>query len=117
MRRTLNLKDLIGAIGLQNNQIQMHLYTRTGEDVPISDGDNVISEEQMGGIKDVVETDDYIALPTSFEIHGSGASRRFKDPIRWRGIQDLWYAFRDKAYEEIAIAYTCEINRDSYHQE
>ncbi len=71
---------------------------------------------------------DYLALPGKFEIddyaimkafssnrensderdqllsaiRGAGAFRYFKDTIHRLGVADEWYAFKDKAYEEIA---------------
>jgi hypothetical protein len=38
-------------------------------------------------------------------IHGRGAFRHFKDTIHPLGIADDWYQFRDRAFEEIAIAW------------
>ena len=37
-----------------------------------------------------------------YQIHGSGAFRRFKDMIHRRGIAEEWYRFRQVALEEIA---------------
>jgi hypothetical protein len=48
-------------------------------------GSNAISTELLG------------------KIHGSGDFRRFKDTIYRRGIEDQWFPFRQKAFEEIAI--------------
>lgn len=78
---------------------------------------------------EVFEKHQMVALPSPFEIHeykvmqdfcysvedvemseellyqisGAGAFRRFKDAIHRMGIADDWYAFKQKAYEEIAI--------------
>lgn len=79
---------------------------------------------------DVVEIfDDYIELPTKYEINeyemmedfcdaldnqrhrdslrnairGKGAFRRFKDQVNDLGIEKNWYAFRDERYKQIAI--------------
>lgn len=73
--------------------------------------------------------DDYLKLPTKFDIHeyeimerfglsipnekisdallrkirGSGAFRRFRDTIYQYGIEEDWFKFKDEAYKEIAI--------------
>jgi hypothetical protein len=40
------------------------------------------------------------------EIHGSEPSPGSKGPIRRRIMQDLWHAFRDKAYEATRMRIT-----------
>jgi hypothetical protein len=75
--------------------------------------------------------DDYLKLPSKFDIHeyeimerfglsipnekisdilisrirGSGAFRRFRDTIYQYGIEEDWFRFRDDAYKEIAISW------------
>jgi len=82
---------------------------------------------------------DYIALPDRFEIdeyrmmerfasgvtdaaasarlgraiQGRGAFRYFKDSVHDLGLTEEWYAYRDRQYEEIAIAW-CEANGMEY---
>ncbi len=79
----------------------------------------------------VLSSDDYLELPSKFDIHeykimerfclsvsdekisnvllskirGSGAFRRFKDAIYRYGIEDEWFKYRDEAYKEIAISW------------
>lgn len=79
--------------------------------------------------------DDYIPLPSSFDIHeyhimerfclsitddklrdtmsgsirGRGAFRRFKDNMRRYNIEEDWYKYRDEALKQIAIEW-CEEN-------
>jgi Uncharacterised protein family (UPF0158) len=79
--------------------------------------------------REVAESDDYIQLPDNFEIHdweimenfcrsfrkadvrddlldlirGRGAFGRFNAAIRRLGIENDWYDFRYKAYEQIAL--------------
>lgn len=82
-------------------------------------------------IREVLESEDFIPLPSKFDIHewsimdrfaqsltdeatsdeldaalhGSGAFRRFKDAVRRLGLEDKWYRFRETALEEIAIEF------------
>ena len=49
-------------------------------------------------------------------IHGKGAFRRFKDSLRYHGIEQDWYDYRNSAYRVIAIEW-CESNRFAYFEE
>ncbi len=75
--------------------------------------------------------DDYLKLPSKFDVHeyeimerfslsipnekisdtllskirGSGAFHRFRDTIYQYGIQEDWFKYRDEAYKEIAISW------------
>ena len=81
--------------------------------------------------KDVLDSADYLPLPSRFDLHeyaimerfcyaiedeevsqdllnrirGSGAFRRFKDAIHRHGIAGEWYRFRQAALEETAVAW------------
>lgn len=46
-------------------------------------------------------------------IQGRGAFRYFKDSIHDLGLAQDWYAYRDRRYEEIAIAW-CEAKGIEY---
>ena len=35
-------------------------------------------------------------------IHGSGAFRHFKDAIQRLGLEDVWYQYREAAFEQVA---------------
>jgi hypothetical protein len=89
--------------------------------------------------REVLESDDFLALPNKFDIHEysimedfcfsladdkikgrlldkircSGAFRRFKDAIQINGIEKDWYIFRQEAFEKIAIDWL-EDNKISY---
>jgi hypothetical protein len=81
--------------------------------------------------REVLASEDFIPLPSKFEIHewsimerfaqsltdagasdeldaaihGRGAFWRFKDALHRLGITEDWYRFRDSALEEIAIEF------------
>ena len=87
------------------------------------------AREEVLKAKEVMDSDDYIGLPDSYEINeygimedfcyslkderlkedllydikGRGAFRRFKDSIHRRGIEKDWYQYRDGRLEEIII--------------
>jgi hypothetical protein len=89
-----------------------------------------------------LESEDFLALPGKFEIHeysimerfclgvedseardallqairGRGAFRFFKAVIHERGIAEAWYAFRQRALEEIAVEWL-EANGVAYSRD
>ena len=81
--------------------------------------------------KEVINSDDYLPLPSKFEIHeyniieefcysvvddkirGRGAFSRFKNAIRMNRIEEEWYRFRQEELEKIAIDWL-EANQISY---
>lgn len=46
-------------------------------------------------------------------LHGKGAFRRFRETLRYHGMQQRWYAFLADAYRQIAISW-CEENGLQY---
>jgi len=80
-------------------------------------------------MREALESDDFLALPSKFGIHehrimerfslgvedvrvretllqairGRGAFRRFKEVIHERGVTEVWYAYRQQALEDIAV--------------
>ncbi len=92
--------------------------------------------------RDILDTDHYIKLPSPYEIHeyrlmeqfchtladdalsdtlsqtlkGRGAFRRFKDHISRYGLEQAWYAYRENALKEIAIAW-CLRNEIAYQRD
>ncbi len=136
------LATVVDALEVVGDEFSTYLNKRTGEIVHISDEEvSWIEEnrsleelpdwqrEMVALANEVAEKDDYLELPTQFDIHeyeimrnfcytvsdekisdalfasirGRGAFRRFKDTLIRYGIRDDWFAFRAKALEEIAI--------------
>jgi len=90
---------------------------------------NMGTGELIRKTQEVLNSDEYIALPDKFEIHeyaimerfcysiedkqrsdellsqiqGRGAFGRFKDVVHRHGIAEDWYRFRHEALEEIAV--------------
>ena len=99
------------------------------------DEDSVDPEELADARGILASFDDYLALPDRFEIdeyrmmedfamglddslqrdeaqaslRGAKAFRRFKDTIHRFGLSDNWYAYRERAYTEVARTW-CEAN-------
>ena len=152
MAVTVKLKDIIEGMEFQSDEGSSHLNTTTGEVVYITDEEVRAAEDEtpldqfpewqhevIRLAKEFIESDDYLELPTKFDIHeyrimerfclsvddddmrdnlcnairGRGAFRRFKDRIHEYGIADDWYTYRDEALRKIAIDW-CEGNGIQY---
>ena len=87
----------------------------------------VLAGEDYIALPDRVEIDEYrmmerfassVADPAARArlqraIEGRGAFRYFKDSIHDLGLAEEWYSYRDRGYEEIAIAW-CEAHGIDY---
>ena len=148
----VKLKDITEGLEFQSDEGSSHLNTTTGEVVYITDEAFRAAEEEepldqfpdwmhdmLRDAKGILETDQYLALPTQYDIHeysimerfcrsiedddinddlcnairGRGAFGRFKNRIHEHGLADDWYNYRDDALREIAIAW-CEDNGIQY---
>ena len=102
-----------------------------GDDLIVGEVSDLQTEYYEEVKKVLLSDPDYLKLPSRFDIHeygimerfylsvpdgkasdvllrkirGSGAFRRFKDTIYQYGIENDWFAYRDDAYKEIAIAW------------
>lgn len=150
MNVSVKLKRLIDEMDGQMDEYSTYFNTKTGDFVLVSDEAFRIAEEdedeESTGFMDVEEDevqlavdilenpDDYIELPSKYDIHeydimerfcmsveneknrkilliaikGSGAFRRFKEMVRELGMEDQWYRFKDEAYREKAIEWCNE---------
>lgn len=144
----VKLRAIIDAMEMQSDTMSHYLNKKTGEVILISEEEMEAAESdepieefpewQRENIKtacEIIETDDYIPLPSQFDIHeyeimerfcllvkdkessdilydsikGRGAFRRFKDKIFQYGIEQDWYQYRNTAYRKIARQW-CEDN-------
>jgi hypothetical protein len=135
------LRDVALEMDVLNEEWTAYLNRRTGELITVTDeearaveaGDESedVPEWQrdlLPKIREVLESDEYLALPGKLEIHeyaimerfcagvenaalrdellgairGRGAFGRFKDLIRGRGIVEAWHRYRERALEAIA---------------
>jgi len=146
----VKLDDIIEGLEFQSDESSSFLNTKTGEVILMTDyamraaEDDEPLEEVPDWEQDLVaiageilaETDQYIQLPTKYDIDeysimekfcmslnnqkisdilcdlisGSGAFRRFKDAIYKYGVEDEWYKYRNNAIKEIAIEWCREHN-------
>lgn len=141
MAARVRLRDVVEAMDLPNQDWQSYLNPETGEILTVTDEDRDLVEdgenlddlpawqrETLPKAREALESDRFLLLPGSFEVHewsimerfgqgrpsarqrdelldslhGRGAFRMFKSAIRRLGIEEEWYRFRGSAFEEIA---------------
>ena len=142
MNIVVSLQHVVDALDMQGDELHAYLNKVTGELITVTtealsaieEGEEWDDEPQwqqdvLEDARQVFASDDYLPLPSKFDIHeysimeefcnslekprlrdemtsrirGSGAFRRFKDGIHYHGIQEDWYRFRQQALEAIAI--------------
>jgi len=147
MSKPVSLQSVIDGMEMQFAESTSYLNKKTGEVISVTDEELRAAEnedpldnfpewqqEAIQVAQDVFENfDNYIELPSQYDIHeyaimerfclsieyeriseellsairGSGAFRRFKDAIHRLKVAEAWYRFRDQAYRQIAIDW-CE---------
>jgi Uncharacterised protein family (UPF0158) len=152
MATPVKLQDIVDELSFIPDEASSYLNTKTGEVVSVTHEELRAAENeepledfpawQHDAIRiagEILETDDYLPLPTKFDIHeyrimerfcrsvedddmrddlsnairGRGAFRYFKDRMHAYGIAEEWYRYRDAALREIAIVW-CEENGIQY---
>jgi len=155
MDKPVKLEDIIDGIEMQTDESSSYLNIKTGEVVIISDEESSAAEEDkpidsfpewqhelINKAKEILQSNDYISLPSKFQVHeyrimekfclsitddqirdilyysikGSGAFQRFKNNIYKYNLEEEWYKFRDEAIKRIAIEW-CEDNGINYTEE
>lgn len=138
----VSLRDVVGEMEALSDQHTAYINRKTGELFTVSDEERSLAEDEelpadvpdwqreiLPKIREVLGSEDFIPLPSKFEIHEwsimqdfcrslqdpdqkarlldaihrKGAFRRFEDMIHRMGIADDWYRYRTEALEEIAI--------------
>ena len=140
--KPVSLKSVVNEMDVISDDVTAYINKKTGELSAVSEEEaNIIEagneddefipewqKEILPKVREVLESDDFVALPDQFEIHeysimeryclslsdeglqdellrairGSGAFRRFKDAIHRKEIQDDWYRFRCEVFKSIA---------------
>ena len=140
------LRDLIDGLDLQDSESMSYVNSRTGQIVTLSEEDMRYSDDDYplddmpewmqdtaSLVKDVLESGDYLELPSQWDIdeyrimedfcqtqtsgdtqrkllmaiEGKGAFRRFKDRAFDFGVIDQWYRYKERRLGEVAIEW-CE---------
>ncbi len=154
MTTKVSLIEVVDALEIATDEVSSFVSKRTGQVVTLSheamhlaeeDSKDDLpdwQEEELRLARDVLESTDWLGLPSKFEvheweimnrfgqslsvpaqreevldaIHGGGAFRQFKSTIRRLRLEDTWFAFRSSAFEDIARSWLSEhgfeINED-----
>jgi hypothetical protein len=145
MTIVISLRDFINGMQMVSNEVRAYLCKATGEIIPVTYDDFDVVEEGDGDwseddtwkqefyekVEKIGSSDEYLELPSQYDIHeyaimerfclsisdekisdlflykihGSGAFRRFKELLYRYEIEKDWFSFRDEAYKEIAICW------------
>ena len=144
MAAIVSLRDVIEEMELSSDEATAYINRKTGELITITNEMFTMAEdpdeaaeaaewqkEFLPKAREVAASEDFIPLPSKFDIHewsimerfarsitdaavsdeldaavhGRGAFRRFKDAVHRLEIADEWYRFRDAALEEIAVEF------------
>jgi len=142
MKVIVSIKDVVDEMDVLSEERSSFLNLNTGELVTLSTEELSAAEEDanideypewqqemINKAKEVISADEYLPLPSKYDINeynimeefclsimddeikellldnirGRGAFRRFKDAINMIGIKEEWYRFRQGALEKIAI--------------
>ena len=129
------LKQVIQAIEEASEVFTSFWDTKTGKTVYLADPLMVGMTEEDKALAAAIEDmpDRFLRFPTKYEIHqyrimedfvdqlspgkaqeelvhairGKGAFRRFKQSVRYHGLEQRWYDYLAEAYRELAIRW-CE---------
>jgi hypothetical protein len=141
MSTTIPLKSIVEAFELLDDEVRCYLNPDTGEirsigddevrafeeDAAVPDSLPAWQVEALKSAREVLDSTDWLSLPTKFDIHeweimdqfasslpdaqrcelrdalrGRGAFRLFKMTIRRFGVEDGWFRFREEALADIA---------------
>ena len=141
MSIVVSLRQVVGELSIISDDYTGYLNRHTGEFVGIGqeelwaaesgkalDAYPAWQQELIKQAEEVPESDDYIMLPSKWDINeyeimrefcmsvddaddredlldtirGSGAFQRFKSMIRHRSLDEAWYRFRDRAFADLA---------------
>jgi len=145
MRTRLSIRCLMEAFDFALDESSSFANPVTGEIRTVMHEELRLAEEEgerempewqkdlVRAAKEVLESNDWLALPSKFDIHewdimnrfgkslsgelqtevqdairGSGAFRNFKRTIHLLGIESAWFDFRATAFEDIARRWLAE---------
>jgi len=151
----VKLSDIVDAMDMASDMMTHYLNKKTGGVIPVSQEEMDAAENEddpkdfpdwqqdiIKVARGIMETDEYISLPSQFDIHeydmmerfclslkdekisgdlygtikGKGAFRRFKDKILEYGIEQDWYQYKDNAYRAKAREW-CEENNVEFTED
>ena len=133
----VKLEDIINAIESTDDSSEYFLDRVTGEIVWLND--MMMDNDERETVSETLDEHGFFRLPTPYDINdyqimenfivslpdgqarnrlssainGRGAFRRFKDTVRYEGLEQQWYDWKDSAYKQLAIEW-CDDNGLEY---
>lgn len=141
----VSLAEIAGDLQMLDDLSTAYLNRATGETRIVSEDDLAFADDDDPDLPDwqreagrrareALASDDWLALPSQFEIHpyrimeafcrsvppaeggealarairGRGAFRRFRDTVERLGRIDAWYAHEQEAYERVAARWLAD---------
>ena len=142
MAATVSLREVVDELEALVDESAAYLNRETGEVYSVRDEDAGVVEDgldtddlpewlsdEMPKVREVLESEDWLPLPTRFDIHewvimdgfarsvddadvrdellaairGRGAFRCFRDAVHRRGIHEDWYRYKSAALGRIVV--------------
>jgi hypothetical protein len=143
MGKPVKLEDIIDGLEMQTDESTSYLNIKTGEVAIVSDEESSAAEEDksvdlfpewqhelISKAKEILYSNDYISLPSKFDVHEYSIMEKYclsidddqiRDILYYSNIyeynlEEEWYKFRDEAIKQIAIEW-CEDNGINYIEE
>lgn len=132
---TIDIELVLDAMELASYTADSYLDTQTGSVIHL-DSNKMDADEFAAACEtlDMEPPGRFLRLPTKFDIHeyrlmqnfvysmppgpvqdeladaiqGPGAMERFKEGVRFHGVDHDWYYFRERAYRQMAIQWCIE---------
>jgi hypothetical protein len=140
----VSLHDVVTEMDVFSDEHTAYINRRTGELITVTHEELALAEDLEAAAeapqcqqdllpkaREVIESEDFLPLPSKFEIHewaimerfarsvcdpptsdellealhGRGAFRRFKDALQRLGLTEEWDRYREAALEEIAVEF------------
>ena len=143
MAVVVSLRSVVDEIDVLSDECTAYLNRKTGDLYTLQDDEERLAEEDdledlpdwqrdsLPLIREILESEDWLQLPTKFEIHewemmdkfaltlkdetlgeairdtirGAGAFRHFRQLVSRNGLEQQWYQFKQGALEQIAVAW------------
>jgi hypothetical protein len=146
MGTTVSLQDVVDALESAADEMSSYVNSTTGQVITLTHEDLRLAEEDpvpdmpdwqrdvVASARQVLESDDWLELPSKFDIHeweimnrfgqslstlpqrsevadalhGTGAFRNFKGTIRRLGVEAAWFAYKRRELEAAARTWLAE---------
>jgi hypothetical protein len=148
MGTTVSMDDVVDALEMAADEMSSYVNAATGQVITVDHEDLRLAEEEpdpdlpdwqqeaVAEAKQVLDSEDWLELPSKFDIHewemmdrfatslsresargelrsairGNGAFHNFKGAIRRLGVEEAWFAYKKEALEGLAREWLAQHN-------